>query len=61
MLGSRPEDEEARYQEQVKRLGRKVGQFVMKLDIAREALKLHPFPETTSDEGRGPLRGACNG
>jgi transposase-like protein len=49
-LRSRPKDEEALHQEQVKKLERKVGQLVMELDIAREALKLHPFSETTSDE-----------
>jgi transposase-like protein len=49
-LRSRPKDEEGLHQEQVKKLERKVGQLVMELDIAREALKLHPFPETTSDE-----------
>ena len=49
-LRSRPKDEEALHQEQVKKLERKVGQLVMDLDIAREALKLHPFPEPTSDE-----------
>jgi transposase-like protein len=49
-LRSRPKDEEALHQEQVKKLERKVGQLVMELDIAREALKLHPFPEPNSDE-----------
>jgi transposase-like protein len=49
-LRSRPKDEEALRQEQLKKLERKVGQLVMELDIAREALKLHPFPEPTSDE-----------
>ncbi len=49
-LRSRPKDEEGLHQEQVKKLERKVGQLVMELDIVREALKLHPFPETTSDE-----------
>ena len=49
-LRSRPKDEEALHQEQVKKLERKVGQLVMELDIAREAMKLHPFPEPTSDE-----------
>jgi transposase-like protein len=49
-LRSRPKDEEALHQEQVKKLERKVGQLVMELDIAREALKLHPFPEPSSDE-----------
>ena len=38
------------HQEQVKKPERKVGQLVMELDIAREALKLHPFPEPTSEE-----------
>lgn len=49
-LRSRPKDDEALHQEQVKKLERKVGQLVMELDIAREALKLHPFPEPTPDE-----------
>ena len=49
-LRSRPKDEEALHQEQVKKLERKVGQLVMELDITREALKLHPFPKPTSDE-----------
>ena len=49
-LRSRPKDEEALHQEQLKKLERKVGQLVMELDIAREALALHPFPERTSDE-----------
>ena len=47
---SRPKDEEALQQEQIKKLERKVGQLVMELDIAREAMKLRPFPEPTSDE-----------
>jgi transposase-like protein len=49
-LRSRPKDEEALRDEQIKKLERKVGQLVMELDIAREAIKLRPFPETTSDE-----------
>lgn len=49
-LRSRPKDNEALQQEQVKKLERKVGQLVMELDIAREAMKLRPFPEPTSDE-----------
>lgn len=49
-LRSRPKDEEALHQEQIKKLERKVSQLVMELDIAQEALKLHPFPQTTSDE-----------
>ena len=49
-LRSRPKDEEALHQEQVKKLERKVGQLIMEFDIAREAMKLRPFPEPTSDE-----------
>ncbi len=49
-LRSRPKDEEALQQEQIKKLERKVGQLVMELDIAREAMKLRPFPEPISDE-----------
>jgi hypothetical protein len=49
-LRSRPKDEEALHHEQVKKIERKVGQLVMELDIAGEALKLHPSPETSSDE-----------
>lgn len=49
-LRSRPKDEEALREEQIKKLERKVGQLVMELDIAREAMKLRPFPEPTSDE-----------
>jgi hypothetical protein len=49
-LRSRPKDEEALREKQIKKLERKVGQLVMELDIAREALKLRPFPEPMSDE-----------
>ena len=49
-LRSRPKDEEALREEQIKKLERKVGQLVIELDIAREAMKLRPFPEPTSDE-----------
>ena len=49
-LRSRPKDEEALHQEQIKKLERKVGQLVMEIEIAREALKLRPFPRETSDE-----------
>jgi len=49
-LRSRPKDEEALHQEQVKKLERKVGQLVMDLEILKEANRLRPFPPETSDE-----------
>jgi transposase-like protein len=49
-LRTRPKDDEALKDEQIKKLERKVGQLVMDLDIAKEALKLRPFDDQTSDE-----------
>lgn len=49
-LRSRPKDEQALREEQIKKLERKIGQLVMDLDIAKEALKLHPFDPGTSDK-----------
>jgi transposase-like protein len=49
-LRSRPKDEEALKDEQIKKLERKVGQLVMDMEILREANKLRPFPPETSDE-----------
>jgi transposase-like protein len=49
-LRSRPKDEEALKDEQIKKLERKVGQLVMDLEIFKEASKLRPFPPETSDE-----------
>jgi transposase-like protein len=49
-LRSRPKDEAALKDEQIKKLERKVGQLVMDMDILQEASKLHPFPPETSDE-----------
>jgi hypothetical protein len=49
-LRSRPKDKETLHEAQTKKLDGKVGQLVMDLDIAREAMKLRPFPETTSHE-----------
>ncbi|MFI5166719.1 MAG: hypothetical protein ACHQQS_08875 [Thermoanaerobaculales bacterium] len=49
-MRSRPKDEEALPEEQLKKAERKVGQLVMQLDIAREVLKLHRPPKPTSDE-----------
>lgn len=49
-LRTRPKDEEALQQEQVKKLERKVGQLVMTIDILKEAAKGHPTEPGTSDE-----------
>ena len=49
-LRSRPKDEEALKDEQIKKLERKVGQLVMDLEILKEANRLRPFPLETSDE-----------
>jgi hypothetical protein len=46
----RPKDEEALREKQIKKFERKARQLVMEIDIAREAMRLHPFPETTSDK-----------
>ncbi len=42
-LRSRPRDEEALKDEQIKRLKQKVGELVLDMDILREANKLRPF------------------
>jgi transposase-like protein len=49
-LRSRPKDEDALKDEQIKKLERKVGQLVMDLEILKEASKLRPFPPEASDE-----------
>ncbi len=49
-LRSRPKDEDALKDEQIKKLERKVGQLVMDMEILQEANKLRPFPPETSDE-----------
>jgi transposase-like protein len=49
-LKTRPKDEEGLKDRQIRKLERKVGQLVMDLDIAKEALKLRPFDDPTSDE-----------
>jgi len=49
-LRSRPRDEEALREEQVKRLKQKVGELVLDIDILKEAMKGHPFDQGTSDE-----------
>jgi hypothetical protein len=49
-LRSRPRDDEALKDEQIKRLKQKVGELVLHLDIPQEATKGRPFARTTSDE-----------
>ena len=49
-LRSRPRDEEALRQEQIKRLKQKVGELVLDIDILKEAMKGHPFALGTSEE-----------
>ncbi|MDP9315609.1 MAG: transposase [Chloroflexota bacterium] len=41
-LRSRPLDEEAQKEQELKRLKQKVGELVMELDVVREAIKGHP-------------------
>ena len=45
-----PKDEQALHEEQVKRLKQKIGDLVLDLDIAKEALKLFPFAPSSSDD-----------
>ena len=49
-LRSRPKDEEALKDEQVKKLKQKIGDLVLDTDILREALKPYPLARGTSDE-----------
>ena len=48
-LRSRPKDEEALKEEQIKKLKQKIGDLVLDNDILREALKPYPFDRKTSD------------
>ena len=48
-LRSRPLDEDALREEQVKRLKQKVGELVLDIDILKEAMRGRPFEERTSD------------
>ncbi len=48
-LRSRPKDEEALQEEQVKKLKQKIGDLVMDIDILREAAKRHPPTPGTSE------------
>ena len=49
-LRSRPKDEDALKDEQIKRLKQKVGELVLDLDILRTADRLRPSDPTTSGE-----------
>ena len=48
-LRSRPRDEEALKEEQIKKLKQKIGALVLDNDILREALKQYPLDRKTSD------------
>lgn len=50
-LRSRPRDEEALKDEQIKKLKQKVGELVLEKDVLKEAVKPYlPFGQGTSDE-----------
>ena len=49
-LRSRPKDEDALKDEQIKKLKQKVGELVLDVDILREAVNGRPFAPKTSDE-----------
>ena len=49
-LRSRPKDEEALKDAQIKQLKQKVGELVLDLDILKEAMKGRPFDPRTSGE-----------
>jgi transposase-like protein len=49
-LRSRPKDEEGLKDKRIRQLERKIGEMVLDMDIMREALKLHPFDDGTSDD-----------
>ena len=48
-LRTRPQDEEALKDEQIKKLKQKIGDLVLDNDILREALKPYPLDRKTSD------------
>ena len=48
-LRSRPKDEEAVKDEQIKKMKQKIGDLVLDNDILREALKPYPLARKTSD------------
>jgi transposase-like protein len=49
-LRSRPRDDEALKEEQIKKLKQKIGDLVLETDVLREALKPYPLARGTSDE-----------
>ena len=49
-LRSRPRDDEAMKDAEIKKLQRKVGELVMDLDIFKEAMKHHPLGRKLLDE-----------
>jgi transposase-like protein len=50
-LRSRPKDEEALKDEQIRRLKQKIGELVLESDVLKEAVKPYlPFDRGTSDE-----------
>lgn len=48
-LRSRPKDEDALKDEQIKKLKQKIGDLVLETDVLREALKPYPLARKTSD------------
>ena len=48
-LRTRPKDDEALQEEQIRKLKQKIGDLVMDMDILREAAKRHPPTPGTSD------------
>jgi transposase-like protein len=60
-LRSRPRDEEALTEEQIKKLKQKIGDLVLDNDILREALKPYPLDRKTSDAGERRGRVSQNG
>ena len=49
-LRSRPRDEEALREAQIKQLKQKIGDLVLDLDIMKEGLRGHPFGQKLLDE-----------
>jgi hypothetical protein len=49
-LRSRPKDDEALKEEQIKKLERKVGQLIMDIDILKAAQKIRPSTPGSSEE-----------
>src|SRR5262245_66676145 len=52
-LRSRPRDEEALKDEEIKRLKQKIGELVLDLYILKTANRPRPTGPTTADEGKG--------